>query len=212
MNHFIYMGGNTLTWDVLNIIGTIAFALSGTFVAMEVKYDLMGIYILGFVTAFGGGAIRNLLIGVPITTLWEQGNLFIIAFIIMTVAFFLPSFLFHTWERWGVFFDAIGLGAFAIQGAIYAAEMNLPISASIVAAALTGTGGGMIRDILAGRRPLFLKKEIYILWTLLAGIPVGIGWIHSTVGYLFILGLIVLFRMLSVHYRWSLPHRSIHNN
>src|SRR5690625_6697373 len=105
---------------------------------MEVKYDLMGIYILGFVTAFGGGAIRNLLIGVPITTLWEQGNLFIIAFIIMTVAFFLPSFLFHTWERWGVFFDAIGLGAFAIQGAIYAAEMNLPISASIVAAALTG--------------------------------------------------------------------------
>src|SRR5690625_1055046 len=111
MNHFIYMGGNTLTWDVLNIIGTIAFALSGTFVAMEVKYDLMGIYILGFVTAFGGGAIRNLLIGVPITTLWEQGNLFIIAFIIMTVSFFLPSFLFHTWQRWGVFFDAIGLGA-----------------------------------------------------------------------------------------------------
>src|SRR5699024_615632 len=147
------------TWDILNIIGTIAFALSGTFVAMEVKYDIIGLYILGFVTAFGGGAVRNLLIGVPVTTLWNQGNLFIIAFIIITLAFFIPSFLLLAWEKWGVFFDAIGLGAFALQGAIFAFEMDLPISAAIVAAALTGTGGGLIRDILAGREPLFLKKE-----------------------------------------------------
>jgi len=198
-----------LTWDILNIIGTIAFALSGTFVAMEVKYDIMGLYILGFVTAFGGGAIRNLLIGVPVTTLWNQGNLFMIAFIIITLAFFLPSFLLLAWERWGVFFDAIGLGSFALQGAIFAQEMNLPISAAIVAAALTGTGGGLIRDILAGRKPLFLKKEIYILWTLLAGIPVGLGMVHTMLGYLIILTLIVLFRMLSVHYGWCLPRRSL---
>lgn len=198
-----------MTWDILNIIGTIAFALSGTFVAMEVKYDIMGLYVLGFVTAFGGGAVRNLFIGVPVTTLWDQGNLFIIAFIIITITFFLPSYMLIAWERYGVFFDAIGLGAFAIQGAIYAAEMHLPISAAIVAAAMTGTGGGMIRDILAGRKPLFLKKEIYILWTLLAGIPVGLGWVDTMVGYLSILVLIVFFRMLSVHYEWSLPHRNL---
>lgn len=198
-----------MTFDILNVIGTIAFALSGAFVAMEVKYDIIGIYILGFVTAFGGGAIRNLLIGVPITTLWEQNILFLIAFIIMTIAFFLPTLSFNTWEKWGVFFDAIGLGAFAIQGAIFANEMGLPISAAIVAAALTGTGGGMIRDILAGRKPLFLKKEIYILWTLLAGIPVGFGWIHSMLGYMLILCLIVSFRMLSIHYEWHLPRRNI---
>lgn len=200
-----------MTWDILNIIGTIAFALSGTFVAMEVKYDIMGLYILGFVTAFGGGAVRNLLIGVPVTTLWSQGNLFIIAFIIITLAFFIPSFLLLAWEKWGVFFDAIGLGAFALQGAIFAQEMNLPISAAIVAAALTGTGGGLIRDILAGREPLFLKKEIYILWTLLAGIPVGLGIVQTMPGYLTLLALIVIFRMLSVHYGWSLPKRTLPN-
>ncbi|HLR64584.1 MAG TPA: trimeric intracellular cation channel family protein [Pseudogracilibacillus sp.] len=198
-----------MTWDVLNVIGTIAFALSGVFVAMEVKYDLIGVYILGFVTAFGGGAVRNLLIGVPVTTLWGQGNLFIIAFIIMTVAFFLPSFLLKAWERTGVFFDAIGLGAFAIQGAIFASEMGLPLSASIAAAALTGTGGGMIRDILADRKPLFLKRELYIVWTLFAGIFIGLGIVNSMIGYMLILALIVLFRMLSVHYHWELPSRSL---
>lgn len=198
-----------MSWDILNIIGTIAFALSGAFIAMEVKYDIMGVYILGFVTAFGGGAVRNLMIGVPVSKLWEQGNLFIIAFIVMTIAFFLPNFMLQAWERWGDFFDAIGLAAFALQGAIYAAEMNLPISASIVAAALTGTGGGMIRDILAGRKPLFLRKEIYILWTLLAGIPVGLSWVTSDIGYMLILILIVTMRMLSVHFHWSLPSRTL---
>lgn len=198
-----------MTWDILNIIGTIAFALSGVFVAMDVKYDIIGVYILGFVTAFGGGAIRNVLIGVPITVLWEQGTLFLLAFIIMTIAFLLPSFLMQAWEKWGVFFDAIGLGAFAIQGAIFAAEMNLPISAAIAAAAFTGAGGGMIRDILAGRKPLFLKREIYILWTLLAGIPVGLSFVQTMFGYMVILFLIVTLRMLSVHYGWHLPIRSL---
>src|SRR6478609_7163532 len=66
-----------MTWDVLSIIGTIAFAISGAFIAMEEEYDILGVYILGIVTAFGGGAIRNLLIGVPVSALWEQGLFFI---------------------------------------------------------------------------------------------------------------------------------------
>lgn len=131
-----------MTWDILNIIGTIAFALSGVIVAMEEDYDLLGVYILGFVTAFGGGAVRNLLIGVPVSALWEQGNLFTIAFIVMTLAFLLPNLWLTQWGKWGIFFDAIGLAAFAVQGAIYAAEMNHPLSAVIAAAALTGAGGG----------------------------------------------------------------------
>lgn len=208
LNH-VLLEDEMFTWEILNLIGTIAFALSGTIVAMEVKYDLMGAYILGFVTAFGGGAVRNLFIGLPVTTLWDQENLFIIAFVFITITYFLPSFILTAWEKWGVFFDAIGLGAFAVQGAIFAHEMSLPLSAAIVAAALTGTGGGVIRDILAGRKPLFLKKEIYILWTLLAGFPIGLGIIQSMTGYITILVLIVIFRMLSVQYGWSLPKRTI---
>lgn len=203
------MEDGMLAWDLLNLIGTVAFAISGAIVAMEVKYDLIGAYILGFVTAFGGGAVRNLLIGLPVTTLWEQGNLFIIAFVFITITYFLPSFILTAWGKLGVFFDAIGLGAFAIQGAIFAYQMDFPISASIAAAALTGTGGGMIRDLLAGRRPLFLEKEIYILWTLFAGVLIGSGIVRSMIGYFTILLLIVVFRMLSVHYGWYLPKRSL---
>ncbi|MFB4164129.1 trimeric intracellular cation channel family protein [Alteribacillus sp. JSM 102045] len=200
-----------MTWDILNVIGTIAFALSGVIVAMEEEYDLMGVYILGFVTAFGGGAIRNLLIGVPVSALWEQGNLFVIAFIVMTLAFFLPKLWIHQWMKWGVLFDAMGLAAFAIQGAIYAANMGHPVSAAIAAAALTGTGGGMVRDVLADRKPMFLRQEIYIAWAMLAGLIIGLGLVNSTPGFIILLVVIVTLRMLSVHFKWRLPYRKIND-
>ncbi|WP_216829199.1 trimeric intracellular cation channel family protein [Alkalihalobacterium elongatum] len=198
-----------MAWDILNIIGTIAFALSGVIVAMEEDYDLMGVYILGLVTAFGGGAIRNLLIGVPVSALWDQGNLFTIAIIVMTIAFFIPSLWINHWIKWGIFFDALGLAAFAIQGAMYASSMGHPLSAVIVAAALTGTGGGMIRDVLAGRKPLFLQKEIYIAWTMLAGLGIGLNIVSGTAGMIILFILIVTLRMLSVSYQWKLPHRKL---
>ncbi|MDQ0256856.1 putative membrane protein YeiH [Evansella vedderi] len=194
-----------MTWEILNIIGTVAFALSGVVVALEEEYDLMGVYVLGFATAFGGGAIRNLLIGIPVSALWEQGTLFTIAIIVMTVAFLVPRIWLQLWKKWGVFFDAIGLAAFAIQGALFATSMGHPMSAVIAAAVLTGTGGGMIRDVLAGRKPLVLRKEIYIVWAALGGFVIGMGWITSNfaIGALFIS--IIVLRMLSVHYNWKVP-------
>ncbi|CAM3955550.1 trimeric intracellular cation channel family protein [Alkalicoccus chagannorensis] len=194
-------------WETLNVIGTIAFAMSGVNVALEERYDLMGVYILGFITAFGGGAVRNLLIGVPVAELWNQGTLFTIAFLVMTGAFLFPHLVRWTLLRRGVFFDAIGLGAFSVQGALYAHSMGLPLSASIAAAALTGTGGGMIRDVLAGRKPLFLQKEIYIAWTIIPGIVVGMGWVSHPLELLGIVLLVVALRLFSVHYQWSLPSR-----
>ncbi|QOY35526.1 trimeric intracellular cation channel family protein [Anaerobacillus isosaccharinicus] len=198
-----------MTWEILTIIGTIAFALSGVIVAMEEDYDLMGVYILGLVTAFGGGAIRNLLIGVPVSALWEQGHLFTVALVVMTIAFFFPKLWVARWLKWGLIFDALGLAAFAIQGALYATNMGHPISAVIVAAALTGTGGGMIRDVLAGRKPLFLRNEIYIVWAMLAGLAIGVGAITGPIGISVLFVCIVVLRMLSVYLKWQLPHRRL---
>src|SRR5574342_1019735 len=164
-----------MTWEVLSMIGTVAFAVSGAIVAMEEEYDILGVYILGIVPAFGGGAIRNLLIGVPVSALWDQGLFFQIALLAITAVFLFPSNLLKHWQRWGNFFDAIGLAAFAIQGAIYASNMGHPISAVIVAAVLTGSGGGIIRDLLAGRKPLVLRAEIYALWAILTGLFLGLG-------------------------------------
>ncbi|MBM7619076.1 putative membrane protein YeiH [Bacillus tianshenii] len=198
-----------MTWEVFSIIGTIAFAISGAIVAMEEEYDILGVYILGIVTAFGGGAVRNLLIGVPISALWDQGMLFQVALVAMTAVFLFPNNLLRHWRKWGNFFDAIGLAAFAIQGALYATNMNHPISAVVVAAVLTGSGGGIIRDLLAGRKPLVLRAEIYAAWAILAGLAIAFG-ITSSPWQLYVLFVfIVLLRVLSYTYKWRLPNRSL---
>ncbi|MDQ0245784.1 putative membrane protein YeiH [Bacillus fengqiuensis] len=198
-----------MTWDVLSIIGTIAFAVSGAIVAMEEEYDILGVYILGIVTAFGGGAIRNVLIGVPISALWEQELLFQIAILSMTAVFLFPNNLLKHWKKWGNFFDAIGLAAFAVQGALFAAKMGLPLSAAIVAAVLTGSGGGMIRDVLAGRKPTVLKEEIYAVWAIIAGAAVGLGIVKSPFELYSLCVVIVVLRMCSYMYNWSLPIKSL---
>jgi uncharacterized membrane protein YeiH len=201
-----------MTWDVLSMIGTIAFAVSGAIVAMEEEYDIFGVYILGIVTAFGGGAIRNLLIGVPVSALWDQGLFFQIALLSITAVFLFPTNLLKHWQKWGNLFDAIGLSAFAIQGAIYAVNMDRPLSAVIVAAVLTGIGGGIIRDLLAGRKPIVLRAEIYALWAILTGLFIGLG-IASNPWELYTLFIIVTaLRVLSYTFDWKLPIRKLEAN
>lgn len=176
---------------------------------MEEEYDILGVYVLGLVTAFGGGVIRNLLIGKPVVLLWEQGLYFQIALFAMTLVFFMPVRFIRLWKTWEAFFDAIGLAAFSIQGALYATNMGHPLSAIIVAAVLTGIGGGMVRDVLAGRKPLVLKDEIYAVWGMLAGALVGLGWTQGAWQLAVLFSLIVILRMLSVFYKWKLPKRSL---
>ncbi|ANU28019.1 trimeric intracellular cation channel family protein [Planococcus versutus] len=198
-----------MAWEVLSAIGTIAFAVSGAIIAMEEEYDIFGVYLLGVVTAFGGGAIRNLLIGVPVSALWEQEFMFQLAFISITIVFLFPHNLLGHWNRWGHFFDAIGLSAFAVQGAIYAVELNLPLFAVIVAAVLTGSGGGIIRDMLAGRKPLVLKSEIYAVWAALAGLFISFNWAESDLMLYSLFVLITILRILSYTFKWRLPARKI---
>lgn len=203
------IGGMILAWDFFSIIGTVAFAISGAIIAMEEEYDLFGVYILGIVTAFGGGAIRNVLIGLPVSTLWNQEMLFQIAFLSMTIFFLIPNRLIKHWNKWGNISDAIGLSAFAIQGAMHAVRLELPLSAVIVAAVLTGCGGGIIRDLLAGRKPLVLRDEIYAMWAAGAGLLIGLQIFKSDI-LLYILFLaVILLRYLSYSNGWQLPRKKI---
>ncbi|MBR7880619.1 MULTISPECIES: trimeric intracellular cation channel family protein [Bacillus amyloliquefaciens group] len=199
-----------MAWELLSVIGIIAFAVSGAIVAMEEEYDILGVYILGIVTAFGGGAIRNLLIGVPVSALWEQGAFFQIALASVTIVFLFPKLLLRHWSKWGNLSDAIGLSAFAIQGALYAVKMGHPLSAVIAAAVLTGSGGGIIRDLLAGRKPLVLKAEIYAVWAALGGLIVGLGWAGDAAGLYVLFLVLVACRICSYVFRWRLPNHSYH--
>lgn len=198
-----------MTWEVFSIIGTIAFAISGAIIAMEEEYDIFGVYFLGIITAFGGGALRNTLIGVPVSALWEQTTMFQIALVSITLVFIFPHKSLSHWNKWGNYFDAIGLSAFAIQGALFAVNLDLTLSAAIAAAILTGAGGGIIRDLLAGRKPLVLQQEVYAVWAGIAGLIIGLEWIQSDwllyVLFIAITGL----RIISYLYKWSLPFKSL---
>lgn len=196
-----------MTWEILNIVGTLAFAISGALVAIEEEYDILGVFILGFTTAFGGGLIRNLLIGIPIENIWQQDLLFVVAFLVITIVFIFPDKWMNDWVRLVVFFDAFGLGAFAIQGANYAVSIGAPLIAVVIAATMTGAGGGMLRDVFAGRKPMIFHSDIYALWAAFAGLAVGFNILNGPYTTFILLALVVVFRMLSVYYNWQLPRR-----
>lgn len=202
------LGVISIVWEGLNIIGTIAFAMSGAVIALKVNYDLLGVYVLGLITAFGGGAIRNLFIGIPITQLWQQNTLFIIAIITISIVFLLPSKAVLFLSRWNIL-DAIGLSAFAVQGAMYAQASELPIFAVMFSAAITGAGGGIIRDVLAQQKPLVFHQDVYVLWAILAGFVIGMDWITEAYQYYLVFIVILICRTVSHRYGWSLPRRTL---
>ncbi len=199
-----------MDWDWLNVIGTVAFASSGAIVAMEEGYDLLGVLFLGFVTAFGGGVIRHLILGDSTAAIWNQGLLMGVAAAAILTAFCLPQKLLQHWRRPELWCDAIGLGAFSIQAALYAAGRGFPLVAIVAAALLTGAGGGIIRDLLAQRKPLvFQRGHVYGAWAMLAALAIGLGWPREGAPLALLLGLVIGLRMASVHWRWSLPHRHL---
>lgn len=192
-------------WTILNIIGTVAFAISGAIVGMEEQYDILGVFTLGFVTAFGGGAVRNLLIGLPMSALWGQELEFHIAVVAILFFFFLPQVIDKHWKRADVLADAIGLAAFSIRGALHAQNQGWSLSAMIVAAVLTGAGGGIIRDVLAGRKPGVLQHEIYAGWSILAAILIYFQVVSSDLGYYILAVCLATFRMIGYKKGWRLP-------
>lgn len=203
-----------MTWDILFIIGIIAYASSGAIIALQEKYDFFGVYILGLAESFGGGIIRNVLVGVPVKPIWQQGYLLYIALIAVTTIYFMPKNWIKSWNRWNDIFDAVGLSAFAIQGAIFAINLHLPIVGVILAAVSTGVGGGVIRDVLARRKPMVCHKEVYALWAVIVGLVMGYGWVEvsSPIQLISLFLVIMLLRFLSMHFNWHVRFRSLENN
>ncbi|MGT2682889.1 trimeric intracellular cation channel family protein [Streptococcus porci] len=192
-------------WNILSLIGTVAFALSGAIVAVEEDFDILGIFVLGFMTAFGGGTIRNLLIGLPMSALWSQGMGFNAALIAMILLILMPQFVTRHWEKAGLLTDAIGLAAFSIQGAIFAEKLGQPLSAVIVAAVLTGTGGGVVRDLLAGRKPGILRSEIYAGWSIVVAVLIHFHVVQGEIAYYLLVIAVAALRVYSVKRNWHLP-------
>lgn len=213
---------HTTIFFPIEIIGTIAFASSGAMVAVRKKLDLFGIIVLGVITAVGGGMLRDLMIGSIPPNMFRNPTYVFAAFLTVLILFLLfrcrpvllESRYMETYEKIMNVLDAIGLGAFTVTGidtgieAGYGKYHFLIIFLGVI----TGIGGGILRDIMAGETPFVLKKHVYAcasisgacLYVLL------LQFTRSDFAILLSAILVVAIRMLASHYRWNLP--SIRND
>lgn len=192
----------------LDLIGTFVFAVEGALAAINARLDLFGLLVLSFVTALGGGIIRDVLIGaVPPASIrdWRYGMTAILGG--FTVFFFYalvrqaPPALILT-------LDAAGLALFAMAGCEKALDFGIPRFTAVMMGGITGVGGGTLRDLLSGQVPAVLKADVYAT-AALAGATVLVlglraGWNRTL---MLILGGTVCFalRMISVYLHWNLP-------
>ena len=146
---------------LIELLGTFAFAISGIRMASAKQTDWFGAYLIGLVTAIGGGTVRDLLLDV--TPFWMLDGKYFAA---TGVALLLTIILKHRIYKWGhtlFLFDSIGLGLFTIVGLSKSLDAGLPVWVCIVMGTITGSIGGLTRDVLLNEVPLLLRKDVYAL-------------------------------------------------
>lgn len=148
--------------------GTFAFAISGIRLASAKQFDWFGAYVVGVVTAVGGGTIRDILLNA--TPFWmEQASYLIISALALLFVIIFRKYVIRLINTFFIF-DAIGLGLFCAVGIAKALEFGFPMWVAIVMGTITGSFGGMIRDILINEEPLIFRKDIYALACVLGGL------------------------------------------
>ena len=148
--------------------GTFAFAISGIRLASAKKFDWFGAYVIGLVTAVGGGTLRDILLNA--TPFWmEQTSYLTVPALALLFVIIFRKFTIRLTNTFFIF-DAIGLGLFAVVGIVKTLEYGFPMWVAIVMGTITGSFGGMLRDILINEVPLIFRKDIYALACVLGGI------------------------------------------
>ena len=191
----------------IDILGTIAFAISGVLVAMEKRLDLFGVFIIAFVTAIGGGTLRDLLIGnTPVG--WMQDLTYVIT-IFISVVFAIIFVNKLKYLRKSLFlFDTIGIGLYTMVGVEKGLEAELLPVMCIFLGTMTACFGGVIRDILCNEIPVIFRKEIYATACILGALSYFlIVQFPVKEEYAYIAGILVviLLRLLAVRFKISLP-------
>ena len=192
----------------LDLTGTFAFGLNGALTAVRaVRLDIVGVVTLGLITAVGGGALRDVLIGdIPPAT-FRDWRYFTLAVGGGLIAFGLSKWL-NRLETPILVLDAIGLSVFAVIGARKALEFGLGIAPAILLGTVTGVGGGTIRDVMVGQIPTVLRSELYAIPAIVAaGITVAtVQWgIYGLPAALAAAAVCFVIRMLGVRFGLNAP-------
>ena len=193
--------------NLIDILGTIAFTISGVSAAMQKRLDIFGILVIAFITALGGGTLRDVMIG-DLPVAWIRD----IRYPLIITAGAVIAIIFHrflrNWQNTLLIFDAFGLGLFTIFGLQKGIEHNFHPAISIALGTITGCFGGVIRDVILRNIPLIFQKEIYATACIVGGCsyfllqltPMENGWIE-----MISISIIVIIRLLSVWFGWRLP-------
>lgn len=191
---------------ILEILGTMAFAASGASVAISKKMDLFGVCTLGASTAVGGGIIRDLILGKFPPAAFKNPIYVLTSLLVSLLVFFLNGRKVSALAKKGYsFVDAVGLAVFSIVGAIQAIDHD-NLFLIVFVGVITGVGGGMLRDIFAGKIPIIFQTDIYATASVVgvlafAGLYRWNGYVATALGSIIIL----LIRILAIKFNWSLP-------
>jgi uncharacterized membrane protein YeiH len=194
--------------QILDLFGTMAFAVTGAFKAIEHKSDIVGIIILSTITGVAGGVIRDIIFGkFPPTVVLNP--LYLVVTVVTAIIIFIlyPSFKIH----WNLFlkFDAVGLGVFTVIGASIAYNIfGLNFLTMAFAGVLTAVGGGILRDVFVNEVPLVFVKELYASTSfigviiLFVTLVMGINLYSATIPSILA---VTSIRLLAMKYNWNLP-------
>ncbi len=191
---------------IIEVLGTFAFAISGIRLAAAKRFDWFGAYVVGLVTAIGGGTLRDVLLDIPVFWMLSPMYLSVTAISLLMVILFRKALV--GGMRTIFIFDAIGLALFVVVGIEKTLVAGWPMWVAVVMGIITGSFGGVTRDILINEEPLFFRKDIYATACLAGGVAywlltlTGLApWIAQITCAVTVVGL----RVAAVMFNWSLP-------
>ncbi|MEM8585541.1 MAG: trimeric intracellular cation channel family protein [Bacteroidota bacterium] len=192
---------------IVDLAGTFVFAISGALAAEDKDFDLWGVFILAFVTAVGGGTLRDVLIGsTPVGWMKDLNYIYLITASLPLVYFFKKPLV--RFRKGFFLFDAIGIGLFTILGINKTLGLGLSPVIALLMGVVSSVFGGIIRDVLSNEIPLIFRKEIYASACIAGGsLYLIMSQFMAVTGiYLMIpIGFVIIIRVLAVSRQWSLP-------
>lgn len=192
--------------QVLEFIGTFAFAISGIRLASAKQFDWFGAYVVGVATAIGGGTIRDLMLDV--TPFWMTNSIYLICSALALVGVILFGKFLIRQQNTFFLFDTIGLALFTVVGVEKTLALHFPLWVAIIMGTITGAAGGVIRDVFINEVPLIFRKEIYAIACVIGGLVYGLcHWLGLAMTVTELVSGVSVFmaRILAVKYHWALP-------
>lgn len=202
---------------VLELIGTVAFAVSGALTAIKARFDLFGVVFIGCMTGVGGGILRDVILGIHPPRIFSEFYIVLIG-IFTSLTVFAVSYrnrasfdqLRSKIESVNLFFDAVGLAAFSVMGTetAFVHQVSDSMFLSIMLGFFTGVGGGMLRDVFTAAAPSVFRKRIYALASLMGS---GLYYLlrkyfdHVILASALSMLSVIALRLLAARYRWKLP-------